>query len=130
MPFCAAAALLHGRVGLDTFAPAVVHDARIADLLPRITMAVDTTLRSDAPALTQARVTIRLRGGRTLSAYADGARGYPARPATAQELTDKFRACAGRVLDPARTDAAIAMLRSLDELAETRTLTSCLNPAA
>src|SRR5207249_7920259 len=61
-------------------------------------------LRNDAPALTQARVSIRLRDGRTLASYADGARGYSDRPATAQELTDKFRACAGRVLDPDRTD--------------------------
>ena len=57
-------------------------------------------------------------------------REYPARPATAQELTDKFRACAGRVLDPERTDAAILMVRSLDQLVETGTLTHCLSPEA
>jgi len=127
MQYCAAAALVTGQVGLDTFEPALVSDARISALLPHITMTVDATLRTDAPALTQGRVTIRLRDGRTLSAYADGARGYPARPATAEELTTKFRACAGRVLDPDRTDAAILLLRSLGQLAETQTLTRCLS---
>ena len=126
MHHCAAAAVAQGRVGLDTFEPALMHDARIAGVLPRIAVTVDATLRTDAPALTQARVTIQLRDGRTLSAYADGARGYPARPATAEELDDKFRACAGRVLDAGRTEAAIVMLRSLDQLAESRTLTECL----
>lgn len=126
MHHCAAAALVMGRVGLDTFEPTLVHDARITGLLPRITMTVDATLQSEAPALTQARVTIQLRDGRTLSAYADGARGYPTRPATAAELVNKFRACAGRVLDAERTETAIAMLQSLDQLADTRTLTDGL----
>lgn len=126
MHHCAAAAVVMGRVGLDTFEPAIVSDARVAAMLPRIAMAVDATLRTDAPALTQARVTIQLHDGRTLTAYADGARGYPARPATAVELGDKFRACAGRVLDAARTEAAIVMLQSLDQVAETRVLTDCL----
>ena len=126
MQHCAAAAVVAGRVGLDTFEPAQMHDARIADARSRVAMSVDSTLRADAPALTQARVSIQLRDGRTLSAYADGARGYPARPATAKELDDKFRACAGRVLDVARTEAAIVMLRSLEQLADARMLTECL----
>ena len=75
-------------------------------------------------------MTIRLRDGRTLSACADGARGYPAKPAGAAELEDKFRACAGRVLDAASTQAAIAMLRSMEQLAETRVLTDGLRTAA
>ncbi|OGU02198.1 MAG: hypothetical protein A2W29_00255, partial [Gemmatimonadetes bacterium RBG_16_66_8] len=130
MQYCAAAAVVMGRVGLDTFEPALVNDARIGGLLPRIAMTVDATLGSDAPALTQARVTVRLRDGRMLGAYADGARGYPARPATEQEVTTKFRACAGRVLDADRADAAMLMLRSLDHLAEMRRLTDCLSPEA
>jgi 2-methylcitrate dehydratase PrpD len=130
MQYCAAAALVTGAVGLDTFEPAMVNDARIGALLPRISMTVDATLRTDAPALTQACLSIRLRDGRTLTAYADGARGYPARPATAEELAAKFRTCAGRVLDPERTEAAMLMVRSLDQLAETRALTNCLSPEA
>ena len=126
MHHCAAAAVVMGRVGLDTFEPTLVHDARISGVLARVAMTVDATLRSDAPVLTQARVTIELRDGRTLSAYADGARGYPARPATAEELGAKFRACAARVLDSGRTEAAIVMLQSLDQLADTRTLTDSL----
>ena len=126
MHHCAAAAVVVGRVGLDTFEPAQMRDARIAAMLPRIAMAVDATLRSDAPALTQARVTIQLRDGRTLSAYADGARGYPARPATAEEHADKFRACAGRLLDNERVEAVMGLLQRLHQLGDTRTLTDSL----
>ena len=126
MQHCAAAAVVSGRVGLDTFEPALMNDAGITGVRSRVAMSVDATLRSEAPALTQARVTIKLRDGRTLSAYADGARGYPARPATAKELDDKFRSCAGRVLNAARTEAAVVMLQSLDQLADARTLTECV----
>ena len=73
-----------------------------------------------------ATLTVFMKDGRALSAYADGARGYPSRPATAEDVTGKFRTCARRVLDPDRTEAAILMLKSLAQLAETRTLTDAL----
>lgn len=51
---------------------------------------------------------------------------HPSAPLVAAELVNKFRACAGRVLDAERTETAIAMLQSLDPLADTRTLTDGL----
>src|SRR5262249_54337496 len=118
--------VVNGRVGLDTFEPATVNDPRIRGLLPRITMAVDPTLRKDAQTLTQSRVTIKLGGGKELTAYADGARGYPSRPLSEEETADKFRACAGLVLDSSKIDKLIPMIRSLETLKETAMLTSLL----
>jgi 2-methylcitrate dehydratase PrpD len=129
MHYCAAAALATGTVDLDTFEPDAVNDPRITALLPRVTMTVDDTLRREAPALTQARVTIRLRQGGALSAYADGARGYPAHPATTQERETKFRTCAGRALGASGVEAALRRLQSLDTLADVRELTAALGPA-
>src|SRR5262249_44062668 len=77
MPFCAAAAVVDGRVGLDTFDAARLGDPAIVAMQRRVTMRVDSTLDAAAPALTQARITIRLRDGRVLTASANGARGYP-----------------------------------------------------
>lgn len=127
MHHCVAAAVLNGRIGLETFDDAFVNDARVVELRSRIDMTVDNTLNSNAPALTQSRVAVRLRDGRVLAAYADGARGYPARPATAAELGEKFRACAARVMDEGRIHTAIEVLRSLEGLAEMSILTQCLN---
>ena len=50
-----------------------------------------------------------------------------AKPASEQELTAKFRTCAGRVLDSGRTESAIGILRSLDRLADVRMLTNALS---
>ena len=127
MHHCVAAALVMGRVGLETFEDFVVRDAKVADLRSRIEMSIDATLRADAPALTQSRVTVQLRSGRALSAYVDGARGYPARPATAHELDKKFRECAGLLFEAPRVDAATNMLHDLEQLTNVRRLTECLS---
>jgi len=130
MHHCVAAAVVMGRVGLETFEDAVVGDARVASMRSRIEMAVDATLNSDAPALTQSRVMVRLRGGRVLGAYADGARGYPKRPATETELEEKFRACAERVMEAERVEVAIGILRRVVHVAEAGMLSECLSSRA
>jgi 2-methylcitrate dehydratase PrpD len=98
MPFCAAAAVVDGRVGLDTFDASRLCDPAILEMQSRITMRIDPALDGSAPALTQAHVTIRLRGGRVLTAAANGARGYHDRPASDDELATKFRSCASKAL--------------------------------
>src|SRR5262249_35091662 len=98
MPFCIAAAVACGTVGLDTFDDRGLHDREGVGLQSRVRMDVDRSLDAGKPKLTQARVTIRLTDGRELTAYADGARGYPERPARDDELDAKFRSCAARAL--------------------------------
>jgi len=120
MPFCAAAAIVDGRVGVDTFDEGRLRDPRIAALQARVTMQVDPTLEASAPALTQAHVSVRLRDGRTISASANGARGYPERPASDDELAAKFVSGAKRVLSSQQADAALASLRAIEQSASIR----------
>ena len=121
--FCAAAALAIGRVDLDTFTDASIADERVRRLMPSIAMHVDPEIGHDRPALTQARVTIRLRDGRSVSARADGARGYPDRPASDADLDRKFADCASRVLDEPGVSGLLNQLRSLDRLDDIRSVT-------
>ena len=124
MPFCAAAAVVRGRVGIDTFAAAVLRDPAIVAMQERVTMRIDPGLDASAPSLTQARVTVRLRDGRVLSASANGARGYPERPASDEELSTKFTVCATQVLPAAQAADVLAQLRAIDAFADVRALTS------
>ena len=126
MPFCAAAAIVHGRVGIDTFEAASLVDAAVASLMERVTMRHDPTLDGIGPPLTQARVTITLGDGRTLSARADGARGYPERPASNEELGAKFLACATRTIPAGAANDALTLLRRIESLDDVRTLTRLL----
>ena len=127
MPFCAAAALVRGRPGIETFEPPVVHDAAIQALMPRVSMLANTAFDRSAP-LSQARVTVRLHDGRALIESADGARGYPGRLSD-EELEAKFMDCAGRVLDRAAARRAWRALTEIEHLADVRTLTEKFIPA-
>ena len=126
MPFCAAAAVVFGRVGLDTFDAATVTSDVVTAFMPRVTMRVDPSLEGVGPALTQARVTVRLRDGRVLTERADGARGYPERPASDEELDAKFLQCARRALPEATCQRALEMLRRIEQIEDIRVLTAAL----
>jgi 2-methylcitrate dehydratase PrpD len=97
MPFCAAAAVVDGQVGIGTFEADRVQAPAIRALMPKVSMRVNPEFDTTPP-LSHARVTIRLRDGRVLIQAAAGARGYPARPASEDQLRVKFVECAGRAL--------------------------------
>lgn len=124
MPFCAAVAMVDGRVGLDSFDAAHLAHPAIVALQARVSMCVDATPDASAPALTQARVTVRLRDGRVLTASANGARGYPAQPASDEELSTKFTSCAMLTLSASRAAEALAAVRDVESLADVRVLTA------
>ena len=96
MPFCAAAAIVYGRVGVDTFDPERMLDPAVQSLMPRVSMRANPAFDAAAP-LSRARVVIRLRDGGVLAESAEGARGYPGR-VTEEELAEKFAACARRIM--------------------------------
>lgn len=129
MPFCAAAALVDGDVGIGTFDPGRLQAPAIQTLMPKVAMRVDPAFDREAP-LSHTRVTVRLRGGRVLTASAAGARGYPARPASDEELGAKFAACARRSLPPEAAARAWATLADLERIADVSTLADLLSPAA
>jgi 2-methylcitrate dehydratase PrpD len=124
MPFCAAAAAVHGHVGIDTFDDVQLIDSAIVNVRDRVTMQVDPALDPSAPPLTQARLRVTLGDGRVLTASADGARGYPDRPASADDLGAKFLSCATRSMPRARAEEALAILRNIEDIADVRAVTA------
>ncbi|HWG03534.1 MAG TPA: MmgE/PrpD family protein, partial [Beijerinckiaceae bacterium] len=85
-PYLVAAALVHGKVGLDEVEAEAVHDARVRALMPRI---------HHRPQKENEMVTIRLADGRSLTRAAAPVR----RLAGEAEVVAKYRDCANRVLD-------------------------------
>jgi len=127
MPYCVAAAVLHGRVTLETFDDAAVGDPAVTALLPRITMHVDPALDNGAPALTQSRVRITLRDGREVGAAADGARGYPNLPASDDELREKFVSSASRAIPESAAERAWTVLQDVSAMPDLSVLASLLS---
>ena len=126
LPFCAAAAVAFGRVGIDTFEADTVTNPLVTSLMPRVAMRVDASLDHGAPPLTHARVLVTLRNGRVLTQEALGARGYPEQPASDAELDAKFTACACRALKVPAAEDALGMLRGIEGLQDVRELTGAL----
>ncbi|MEE2790857.1 MAG: MmgE/PrpD family protein, partial [Acidobacteriota bacterium] len=114
MHFCAASAVAHGRVDLQTFEPSGLSDSLTRELLPRIMMHVDPALGVDQPPLTEAKVVVRLRDGRLCERHARGARGYPSLPPSAQEFDRKFTVCAERAVEPSVATEVLGWLRGLE----------------
>ena len=128
--YCAAAALAFGRVGIDTFEDDAMRAPAAARLVPRVTMRADKQLGRESPPLTEARVAVRLSDGRTLERFVRGARGYPARPASPEELEGKFITCARRAVPAESAAAALGYLRALDSAASVRGLAGRLAVAS
>lgn len=121
MPFCAAAAVVYGRIGVDTFDVAHIQDPPVQSLMRLVTLRANPAFDAAAP-LSQARVTVRLRDGRIFTQAADGARGYPGRLSD-DELESKFIGCARRVLTDDATTRAWKALRDLEGAGDVRQLT-------
>ena len=114
MHFCAATAVAHGQVNIQTFEPNGLADPVVRALLPRMAMRVDPSVGVDQPTLTEAVVTVRLVDGRSFERRVRGARGSPSRPPTADELDRKFRACAERAVPQQVAGEALEWLRNLE----------------
>ena len=75
LPFCVAAAVVFGRIGIDTFDDERIDDERVTRLMQRVSMHVDEEIGKGKPSLTEARVRVTLTDGRVLVREAHGARG-------------------------------------------------------
>ncbi len=128
--FCAAAALAHGRVGMDMFEPSGLRDPAVQRLIPRVTMRVDDALIGVSPPLTHARVRVTLSDGRTLERAVSGARGYPDRAVSTAERDGKFLECAARCVSPAAAERALDHLKTLDTSLDAKALAALLTPPA
>ena len=126
MPFCAAAALVDGHVGISTFDVSRIQARDIQALMPKVTMRANAAF-DNTPPLSHTTVTVRLRDGRVLERSSNGARGYPSRPASEMQLSAKFSECARRVLPAAVADDVWAMLSAIGEVEQMSVLTELLS---
>jgi 2-methylcitrate dehydratase PrpD len=122
LEFCAASAMLDGRLGLEAFTDERVRDARVKAMMARVRPYVDPALTRGAPGVARdafgdrTTVTIVLAGGREVSETIHFARGSPENPMSDEELLGKYRECARRSLDLNSAERALALLRQFESL--------------
>lgn len=91
IPFCLAAAWIHGDVSQRRFDSEGLEDPEVRALADRISCVEDPELEERFPQTRAARVTARLHDGRRLERQVDVPRGMPEDPVTPDELLAKFR---------------------------------------
>ena len=113
--YCAAAAVAFGDIGIETFELAAMQTPSVVNLVSRVVMCADENVGRNVAPLTQARIVVRLRDGRTIERFVDGARGYPKKPATSGELNQKFRSCGERAIPAASVSKALHYIQNLSD---------------
>ncbi|MGE5302505.1 MAG: MmgE/PrpD family protein [Alphaproteobacteria bacterium] len=126
MSYLLARALIDGKISLDMFTDAAVHDPHVLKLLEKIHLSVDKSLKASNAGGRPCRVTLRLRDGRTYSREVEHAKGSPEVPVTTDEIDAKFSECAGRVLSKSLTRRALKNIRNLETMGEIRPLCEML----
>ncbi|HET9490886.1 MAG TPA: MmgE/PrpD family protein [Methylomirabilota bacterium] len=125
MQFCAATALVEGRLDFLAFRDGEVDDPVVQALMPAVTMVADESLAGGAEQA-RSRVTVRLRDGRALHSPPRGASGHPDRPLSAQALHEKFLGCASPVVGRDEAEAVAEQIAHLEDIPDVRALTARL----
>jgi 2-methylcitrate dehydratase PrpD len=100
LPHAAAVMIVRGGAGHGAIDDAALRDPSIAALRRRVHVVEDTEMSAVAPRLRPARVTVKLKDGRSATHACESHRGDFNRPFAESELRDKFRELAGLVLRP------------------------------
>lgn len=132
LPFTVSVALLDGEVTLDSFSPAALTRADIAQMAQRVHVTIDEA--APAHAIVAGVTTVTLAGGQTFTRAMPQALGHPLMPMSDADLAAKFRMCAERAarpLDEASADRVIAVIADLENHTDAaRAITGAMEPLA
>ncbi|MGZ5123562.1 MAG: MmgE/PrpD family protein [Burkholderiales bacterium] len=131
-----AVALIDRKVGLEQYSLTRIRDERVHRLMHRVTVSVPDDLKrhkgqwgENGVNWGEARISVRLKDGSVLRQACSQAKGWPERPASWQDLCEKFEDCASPVLEKVQIRNAIATIGKLEELRSVRDLVKLLVPA-
>ena len=122
--YCAAAALLDGQVGIDTFTDARRFAPDMEDMLGRI------RVEPEGPESGATLTTALLKNGTTVSAECSAFTGSAANPMSREQRLAKVRDCFRRALSEADTERALEMLENLERLDDLGQLMGVLGQTA
>lgn len=116
LPYVVAVALIDGAVTPESFSEARLEDPELRPLMARIEVSEDPGMTREYPAKQGARMEIRLKSGRLLSAETSYPKGHSKNPLSDGELEAKFRGLCDDVLWGAQQDELVARVWDLENL--------------
>lgn len=113
--YMVASALVHGSVRLSAFEAERLNDPATRSLMARISKALDPEVDAGFPARRAARVSIRLRDGRSFTHWQSDRKGDPELPLTDADLEAKLIELASPVIGESAARALLTRIWALDD---------------
>jgi 2-methylcitrate dehydratase PrpD len=132
MRYVMAAALLDGRVGIETFTDRMVQRPEVRKLEELVQVYEDTGVEVGHSPFDEGHVLVRvrLRDGSEALRQVEQPLGSPSNPLGRAQLEAKYRDCARTVLDESQVDRSLATLEALERLPNVALLVEQLTPVA
>lgn len=115
VPFAVATRLVRGSSAVGNFTWEAVRDERVQALAKRVFVTEDKAMTAKLPQFRPARVDLRLRDGRTLTAAVEANRGDDQDPYSRDELAGKYFSLTARVWTPEKADDVRKKILALDD---------------
>lgn len=122
VPFAVATRLARGSSAVENFTWDALRDERVQALARRVFVTEDEAMTSRLPQVRPARVDLRLRDGRTLTAAVEANRGDDQDPYSREELTTKYVSLTARVWPRKTAEAVRQKVLKLAAIEDMRTV--------
>lgn len=122
VPFAVATRLVRGSSAVENFTWDALRDERVQALAKRVFVIEDKAMTSRLPQVRPARVDLRLRDGRTLTAAVEANRGDDQDPYSREELTAKYFSLTARVWSHETADTVRKKILTLDSVSDLRSV--------
>ncbi|MBQ7418375.1 MAG: MmgE/PrpD family protein, partial [Acidaminococcaceae bacterium] len=128
--YCTSAMLKNGVVGIEEFAPEVIQDPIVRDLMNRTEVILDAEMEKvqrENPAKLASKVVLVLKDGRTLERQVDFPKGDPDNPMTWNEARAKFMHLAVPVYGEEKSEKLCQLVEHLEKCEDfAKGLAECL----
>lgn len=124
LPYCVAAALIYGKVGLEEFSSERLVHPMILDLSKRVKAIVDPEFVNAL--LGPAKVKISIKSGDEFQSRVEKPKGYPENPLMKTELESKFKTLSSLVLTDERIKDVLKMVNNLENTDRVKDLTALI----
>lgn len=124
--YTVSAALLDRKVTIDTFRDSRRFAPDMEEMLRKVEVVLSPEIESQVFTKAWAEVTVTDKTGKRYSQRCDKPRGFYQRPATDEDVRNKFYGLAGRVLGKPEMDIVVEMVEGLEQLKDINKLTKIL----
>jgi len=125
-PYCIAAAITYGKLGLEEFTPDKIVDKRLLRLARKVKVEVDPTFEELVPEKRGASVEISTKKGDKYVWTVENPKGEPEIPISNEELQEKFKNLASPILDDNRVYDIITTVDRLEKVKDINNFTEYL----